>query len=583
MNKTKLKAWIPIILLILIGVSIRLANNFSTSLIPGVNGGYYPFQVKSILDNFRLGYSDMPFIFYFQALIVKILTIFIKGDINHIIIVTSKIVDSILPTLIVLPVFILARKQFKDKSIKSDIYIITLCAFSVLYFSFIGILGSDLQKNSTGLVWLSFSLLGLYLYIMDKRKKNLYITVIFVLLNFLTHIGTFGAFVCFGMIYGLISIFTLGKQIAKLKKHILIISGIIIVFLAALLILDVQRFDRLITFVVSPLTFFENPEILFLLNKQPITTGPWLGNYIVCNFLAIFGLIYILKNRQSFQAGVWKYVLSLSLAGLFMSSPLLGIDWSARFLWISIVFLILEYIFIFSIMTKKRNRLILVSFFILVMVVFLQPSLYPKRPHITEESYNELYKIGDSISFTENSIILTRHGLEWWSGLVLNTYVGQDYSLTIQEYYKYDSVYILVQKNGNNYKNLGWSHFLEVEIPASATKKFDGNYFELYKLNEPLNYDRYISKPPLAYGEILEITDNQLLIGNEKYKYKIVLTGKTRVYFKTDSKKLRIGMQIEIWGKRVPFSLKIKAETIHEIEGKSIDKNKLALTRCHTP
>jgi len=204
----------------------------------------------------------------------------------------------------------------------------------------------------------------------------------------------------------------------------------------------------------------------------------------------------------------------------------------------------------------------------LLVIYSSRPAIFGKRPHITEEAYQELYKIKEKNSLRKNSIVLTRHGLEWWTGFVFETKIGQDYSLTIDEFSKYDSVYILTQHKGNNFGMLAWSHFLEVDVPETAIEKYAGSYFNLYKLEVSLNYTEEISKPPLTYGKIIEINRDEMLVANELYQYRIKLNPKTDIKLRNNGYKLAKGMQIEIWGKRIPFSLAIKAQTIHEIEGK---------------
>jgi len=54
----KLKYWI--LVFFALSTAIRFFFNFSQELIPGVNGGYYPLQVRSILMEGHLGFSDMP-------------------------------------------------------------------------------------------------------------------------------------------------------------------------------------------------------------------------------------------------------------------------------------------------------------------------------------------------------------------------------------------------------------------------------------------------------------------------------------------------------------------------------------------
>jgi hypothetical protein len=60
----------------LISFIIRFYLNFSQELIPGVNGGYYPLQVRTLLAFGYLGFSDMPLLFYLNAMIIKIISLF---------------------------------------------------------------------------------------------------------------------------------------------------------------------------------------------------------------------------------------------------------------------------------------------------------------------------------------------------------------------------------------------------------------------------------------------------------------------------------------------------------------------------
>jgi hypothetical protein len=564
--KIKFNNWSPIFLIIAIGISLRLYKNFSTTLIPGINGGYYPFQVKLILENFRLGFNDMPFVFYFQAFIVKILTFFIDTNIDTLIINTSKIVDSVFPTLVVLPIFILARKQFEDKPITSNIYIIALCAYSILSISSISMLCSDYQKNAVGIVWLASSCLGVYFYLKSGQLKYIYITLVFVVLNLITHIGTLGAFVFFILITFSIIIVTEKKKLFRHLSKITVLICLAIIAVFILQFIDLKRFERLIHFISSPLSFFENPVIYFLLNNNPKTIASYLGSYIIFNSLGIFGLLYLLKKKYLFEKRIWVFAVAISLTGLFMCSPLIGVNWSFRFLWISYIFIIIQYVFVFSVIANRRNRLLVLSFFLLTLLIFSKKSIQPKKTFISEDSYAELITLKDKIKFDDNTIILTTHGLEWWTGFSLNTYIGQDYSLTIKEFNKYSSVYVLIQKKGNNFENSGWSHFLDVEVPITATKKFDGDFFQLYQLNEPLNFDKSISAPPLTFGEIITLTNEYIVLENMVSKYKVIINNTTRIELKASQEKsLKEGMKIEIWGNRVPFSDKIEAHTIHQI------------------
>lgn len=106
----KMRRKIIYIFVFFIAVAIRLLVNFKYDLIPGINGGYYPLQVRSILTNGNLGFSDMPLHFYFNAFVVKVISFFVKADINSVIILVLKTVDSIFLPLLLIPFYELSKK-----------------------------------------------------------------------------------------------------------------------------------------------------------------------------------------------------------------------------------------------------------------------------------------------------------------------------------------------------------------------------------------------------------------------------------------------------------------------------------------
>jgi len=96
----------PIAIYLLVGLfafGFRLYLNFSQDLIPGVNGGYYPLQVRSILTNGFLGFTDMPLHFYLDAFLIKFNSLFGFSITDTLIINVVKIFDSfIIPLLLIL-------------------------------------------------------------------------------------------------------------------------------------------------------------------------------------------------------------------------------------------------------------------------------------------------------------------------------------------------------------------------------------------------------------------------------------------------------------------------------------------------
>jgi hypothetical protein len=90
-------------------LAVRLLINFHYELIPGMNGGYYPLQVRSILENGSMGFSDMPLYFYLNAAVVKVVSFITPTDIDTIILLTVKILDSLFLPLLLLPFYYLVK------------------------------------------------------------------------------------------------------------------------------------------------------------------------------------------------------------------------------------------------------------------------------------------------------------------------------------------------------------------------------------------------------------------------------------------------------------------------------------------
>lgn len=171
-----------------IAVAIRLLVNFKYDLIPGINGGYYPLQVRSILTNGNLGFSDMPLYFYFNAFVVKVISFFVKADINSVIILVLKIVDSIFLPLLLIPFYELSKKIENGRIPFYQEIVISLfavCSVSPLIFT------SGLQKNGFAIPFLFAFILFAIRFLYDQRKLNLFLTFLFFAFVGLSHFGAF--------------------------------------------------------------------------------------------------------------------------------------------------------------------------------------------------------------------------------------------------------------------------------------------------------------------------------------------------------------------------------------------------------
>ena len=457
-----LKNLIPLYVLVgFIAFSIRFYLNFSQELIPGVNGGYYPLQVRSILTNGLLGFPDMPLLFYFDAFLIKFIKLFGLSVTDTLILSVVKIVDSISIPLLLLPFYkiIQLSNPLPLKTFKSSIL-----AFSVLSFSPL-ILTSDLQKNSLAILFL-FCFLAYYLsFQVNQKKTNIFLSIAFLIFTGLTHFGTF----VFALLFLFLMVFYTYKKKAIFSMSILITISLGIVFL-----IDISRFNRLVSLwnVV-----FEKPALL-----NAILSPPDFLIILISIALAIIGII-ILKTKSNNLKPFQKTIVFASTVCLIaLSFPLLDGEYFKRlslFLFIPQLLLILQ---ISTVISVKQLKTISITFFIFTLLSIIAVFGHPKETVIDKIAYEELKKLNSVIKNDNETIVIARHGLEWWTAWALHTKVGQDKAIDSVLYKKYRKVIFINQIIGfsNDSKN---TPFHEPIIPRNSEMIFSSGYFKVFKLS----------------------------------------------------------------------------------------------------
>jgi len=97
----------------LTAIIVRLNLSFSSDLIAGMDGGYYPLQVRKILNTGMLAFNDVPL--YFCVLVLKNISLLGVALTNETIISVVKIIDSIALPILAIPLFKITTR--KDRSI----------------------------------------------------------------------------------------------------------------------------------------------------------------------------------------------------------------------------------------------------------------------------------------------------------------------------------------------------------------------------------------------------------------------------------------------------------------------------------
>lgn len=452
----KLKYWI--LVFFVLSTAIRLFFNFSQELIPGVNGGYYPLQVRSILMEGQLGFSDMPLLFYLDALIVKFVTFFGFSVTDTLILNVVKIVDSISLPLLLLPLYKIIRLSNSSKIIQISIF-----AFSVLSFSPL-ILTSDLQKNSLAITLIVAAFASFFSFQIDKKKIEIVWSTIFLFLTGLTHFGTF----VFGLFFLLIIIVYRYKKRAIIPIVLITIVGLGIVFIN-----DISRFNRLLSIWSL---IFEKPALM-----NGMLSPPDMFNILLSIILGVIGIIAIRKKKDELSINQKAFIFASSICLLTCSFPLLDGEYFKRlslFLFIPQLFLIIQLSSVISLKQQKTIGILLFAFTFLSILAVLG---HPKETVIDENAHTDLKKLQSVVTNNHETLIISRHGLEWWTAWLLKTKVGQDKAIDKSTIEKYKTIIVLNQINGFS-SEMERSPFHEPFVPDNAIKIYSSEYFKAYKI-----------------------------------------------------------------------------------------------------
>ena len=259
------------------------------------------------------------------------------------------------------------------------------------------------------------------------------------------------------------------KKKAIFPMTILIVIGLGIVFQ-----IDISRFNRLVSFWT---VVFEKPALLNKMLSPP--------DFLIILFsviLAIIGIITLKaksNNLKSFQkATLFACIVSL----ISLSFPLLDGEYFKRlslFLFIPQILLILQ---ISTVISVKQLKTISISFVIFTLLSIIAVFGHPKETVIDKIAYDELRKLKSVIKNDNETIVIARHGLEWWTAWALHIKVGQDKAIDSAFFEKYKTVIFITQINGFS-KDGQRTPFHEPSLPENSEIIFSSAYFKMFKLN----------------------------------------------------------------------------------------------------
>jgi hypothetical protein len=416
------------ILITLITITLRLWISFSHDLILGMDGGYYPLQVRNILNTGFFSFKDVPLYFYFCASIVKVISLLGFTITDETIISVIKIVDSAALPLLAIPLFKMVTRKGRPISLPAAMAILS---FAVLSFTPFLILG-DLQKNAFAIPLAFVFILCYEDYLINPVRRNLIAVLISLAIIALSHFGVF----VFSLAFLIIALFIIYRKKAILPSFIIFFVGFGIIAL-----FDFNRAFRLITFWK---VIFERPALL----QDPLPF-PLLLNVLFSYLLAGFGFFQFRRFKNKLDKVSEYMVLTLIVLLAVFAFPVYDQQYFQRFN----VLLFIPQLLLIAYLIRMNQKLALHFSISLVLLTALSIFMYfseEKKPCIDDQTFHDLQNINKYVAENkENSIIIARHGLEFWTGWALNVSVRQDRAMDKIGMDKYRNIIFLQQKNEN--------------------------------------------------------------------------------------------------------------------------------------
>ena len=521
-----LQGWL-IALVILAASVLRGILLFGTALVPGTNGGYYPVQARALLTNGTLGLPDLPLLFFMQASLAQAVHWISGRDLDSCILFSVKLTDSILPALVALPVALLVRRWAKTAS--APAWIAPTAAVAVtLSAPILGMVG-NFEKNSLGLLWLCLLLLFIHLWLTRQTLPNTAGVLCFWGLTAVTHIGVFGASVMFGGL-AIVIFLALQRGPGWLVLWPLLAAALAVGAVAAGIVLwkfDAARIQRFAEALIHPADYLTGSNmgpggpgggppgrlpggpasIHFIL----LQAGPPLAFAVA----SIAALLACWRRRAVLPAADLCVAGACAVGILVMTGPWVQGDKAPRFYLIAIAPAVMAAAFA---LIHCRHRRLRAGLAILGAACMIGPSIFVicdgGKPAVSEDGLRELRSLAPLIANPNKTLVVARHGMEWWTAWALHTHIAQVPALRSADWQDFEAVYFLRSKidsrpmpGGNpgdsTLRRLlgggfpppgspppgGPAHHLnpmaEPEIPRDAATVHDGDQFIFSRVSTP--------------------------------------------------------------------------------------------------
>jgi hypothetical protein len=439
----------PLVWIMLAAIAARAWLLFSTPFMPGVNGAYYLVQARTLIERGTLAVADMPLTFYLHAALSWLLMKVSGMTLTDAIMMAVKICDAVLPTLTAWPVFVLVRRWARAQGL-GDAVPLAAAALVNLSPPWLLVVG-DLQKNSLAMVWFAVLMTTLHGLVQNPTAGRGAVLLTVLLPLGLTHIGVLGAGLVLMVTVLIVFVFHQGRLFRWKLILPWLATGVALLLVTSALVVwkfDPTRMQRLLTALTNPIQFSsdgrQRPD-------QPgglLSLDGWLP-FFTFAATVVPALFIARQRRKELNASDFAIIVGAVITVLMMTGPWFSQDKAIRFYLIAMLPAILVGSFALLHIAKPRIRQAVLGLVLLIGVGSSATILLPGgKPVLSTAAMKELQSLKDYIQNPEQTLVVSEHGVEWWSAWFLHTYIAQPEALKPEDWQKYKNILFLEVKAG---------------------------------------------------------------------------------------------------------------------------------------
>ncbi len=478
--------WLLVSAIVFIGATLRALLLYSTTLVPSINGAYYLVQARSLIERGKLGIPDLPLTFTVQATLAKIVQWISGASLESSIVFAVKCADTILPPLVAIPVFALVRHWSRRTGAGN--WVPACAALAAAAGAPALMMVGDFQKNSLALLWLAALLWSLHQWLEQPSFKRAVLPVLFLGLIGITHIGVFGWALALTAPVMAIALWRSGPEKRRAILPWLFVGGGACALAAGLVLwkFDPARITKLANAAAHPLSYLQRdqrpgnppkngarfaaganmpngfpPQFAndrgnraagfsnrFSARPGGLLNWNWLpGAALLAASAGALAAVWF--KRKSLPMGTIAVIGACGLVLFALCGPWVTGDKVMRFRLIAVgpALLCASFALLQLNPPKMRNALAAVMMLALVVPGIVHAT-QGGQPVITTQAADELRAMSSNIAAPNKTLVVARHGLEWWTAWYLHTHIAHENAVTAADWKNFDNVYFLHQKAG---------------------------------------------------------------------------------------------------------------------------------------